>query len=206
MPNNQRIRGTEPGTGAERGTGTRRETAATGEGTGTGGGTRARTDAGTQAIVQVNKESGKSPAKAEGWRNPGDRPGTRTHPPGPRLGRPRSRRPRGRRGLRATDPRVIVNPLPGDMCPQTPGLDERKWHITSQRLKDSWNATNADTCALAEADFSHPLLDLCCGRLICSFESYSFQSEVFLTPFLEPTVLCYYLMLIMQLLLLKRAE
>lgn len=45
---------------------------------------------------------------------------------------------------------VIVNLLQGDTWPQTPGLDERKWNTPIQRPKDSWNATNADTCALGE--------------------------------------------------------
>ncbi|XP_077840667.1 MARVEL domain-containing protein 3 isoform X3 [Macaca mulatta] len=43
-----------------------------------------------------------------------------------------------------------VNPLPGDIYPRPPGLDERRWNITSQRQKDSWNAINANTCALGE--------------------------------------------------------
>ncbi|PNI31855.1 MARVELD3 isoform 3 [Pan troglodytes] len=43
-----------------------------------------------------------------------------------------------------------VNPLRRDICPRPPGLDERRWNITSQRQKDSWNATNANTCALGE--------------------------------------------------------
>ena len=45
---------------------------------------------------------------------------------------------------------VIVNPLQGDTHSRTPGLDYRKWYITSQRLKGSWNATSADTCAPGE--------------------------------------------------------
>lgn len=45
---------------------------------------------------------------------------------------------------------VIVTTLQGDICPRTLGLDKRKQNITSQRLKDSWNATNADTCVLGE--------------------------------------------------------
>lgn len=37
-----------------------------------------------------------------------------------------------------------------DAHSRTPSLDYRKWYITSQRLKGSWNATSADTCAPGE--------------------------------------------------------
>lgn len=85
--------GSEPGTGAGRETG-----ASGGTGTGTGGGTEtlARTDTGSGTFALVNKEFGRSPAKAGRGKDPGGRPGTQPRPPGPRLGKPRSRRPRRR--------------------------------------------------------------------------------------------------------------
>jgi hypothetical protein len=64
---------------------------------------------------------------------------------------------------------VLVNPLQGNMsllqrdtCPRTPGLDERKRNITSQRLKGSWSATNADTCALGEVRLCESIGVNCC--------------------------------------------
>lgn len=45
---------------------------------------------------------------------------------------------------------IIVSPLQGDIRFRPPGLEYRKWNITSQRLKGSWNATSADTCAPRE--------------------------------------------------------
>lgn len=137
--------GTDTGTGAERETG-----ASAGTGTGTGGGTEtpATTDTGSRTFARVNKEFGKSPARAGHGTDPAGRPGTQPRPPGPRLGKPRSRRSRGRSASGTVT--WQVNTLQGDTCPRTPGLDKKEWNITSQRLKDSWNAINANTCALGE--------------------------------------------------------
>lgn len=137
--------------GTEPGTGTGRETGAgggTGTGTGRGTGNLARTGPGPGTIAAANKEFGKTPARVGRGTDPGGRPGTRPRPPGPRRWKPRSHRPCGRRASDAEDPKV--NPLQGDTHSRTPGLDYRKWYITSQRLKGSWNATSADTCAPGE--------------------------------------------------------
>ena len=85
--------GTDTGTGAGRETGA---SAGTGTGTGGGTGTPATTDTGSKTFARVNKEFGKSPARAGHGTDPASRPGTQPRPPGPRLGKPRSRRSRGR--------------------------------------------------------------------------------------------------------------
>lgn len=51
---------------------------------------------------------------------------------------------------------VAVNWLRKDTCPHTPGLLDRKRNITSRKQRGSWNATNADTCALGEVSLRGP--------------------------------------------------
>ncbi|GAB5582450.1 MARVEL domain-containing protein 3 isoform X2 [Prionailurus iriomotensis] len=67
-----------------------------------------------------------------------------------------------------------VNLLQGDTCPRTPGLDKREWNITSQRLKDSWNAINANTCALGETCCQ--MLEVLLNLLILACSSVSYSS------------------------------
>ena len=95
-----RDRGTEPGTGIGRETGAG---GGTGTGTGRGTGNLARTGPGPGTIAAANKEFGKTPVRVGRGMDPGDRPGTRPRPPGPRRGKPRSRRPCGRRASGAED-------------------------------------------------------------------------------------------------------
>nr|KAF6318715.1 MARVEL domain containing 3 [Pipistrellus kuhlii] len=81
------------------------------------------------------------------------------HPERPRDGagdrrrekRGGERRDRERERERERDPHQDrLNPLRGCICPRTRGLHGRMWNTTSQRLKDSWTATNANTCARGE--------------------------------------------------------
>lgn len=99
--------GIEPRTGAGRETG-----ASGGTGTGTGGGTEtpAWTDTSSGTIALVNKEFGKNPAKA-GRGTDLSGPGTQPRPPGPHLGKPRSRRPTGRRSSGTVDQKGEVGLL-----------------------------------------------------------------------------------------------
>lgn len=130
-------RGTEPGTGA------RRDTGASG-GTGTGGGaaTPARTDTGSGTRALPNKGFGRNPAQTGRGTEPGGRAGTRPRPPGRRPGKPRSRRPTGRRISGAADPRGEAGgggpaaAAPMKPRSQVPALLRRPWPLVlGSRLK-----------------------------------------------------------------------
>lgn len=55
---------------------------------------------------------------------------------------------------------VAVTWLQKDTCPHTPDLLDRKRNITSRKLRGSWNATNADTCAQGEVSLGGPRLTI----------------------------------------------
>lgn len=115
--------GTEPRTGAGRETG-----ASGGTGTGTGGGTEtpARTDTGPGTIALVNKEFGKNPAKAGRGTDLNGRLGAQSRPPGPRLGKPRSCRPTGRRASGTAAQKGEGGPLgPCDFGTDEPGVQSQ---------------------------------------------------------------------------------
>ncbi|XP_055268366.1 MARVEL domain-containing protein 3 isoform X1 [Moschus berezovskii] len=97
--------------GAEPGTGTGRETRAgggTGTATGSGPGRRARAGPGRGTTAAANREFGKTPARVGRGTDPGGRPGTRPRPPGPRRGKPPSRRPCGRRASDAEGQKGVI--------------------------------------------------------------------------------------------------
>ncbi|XP_017917728.1 PREDICTED: MARVEL domain-containing protein 3 isoform X1 [Capra hircus] len=97
--------GTEPGTG----TGKEMEAGGgTGTGTGRGTGNLARTGPGPGTIAAASKEFGKTPARVGRETDPRGRPGTRPRPPGPRRGKPRSRRPCGRTASDVEDQQGVI--------------------------------------------------------------------------------------------------
>lgn len=108
--------------GTERRTSAGREMEASGgTGTGAGGGTEtpARTGTGAGTIALLNKDFGKTPAKAGRGTDLSGRPGTQPRPPGPRLGKPRGHRPTGRRTSGAADREGEVG-LRGALRPRRP--------------------------------------------------------------------------------------